>query len=238
MNRDPGSRRRTAALAALAGDLKWMLQRSLGRVRFSREDTRVEGQDMNDPFGEAREELLRLHAAWAGARRESNQALAADTKDDYPQKFQRERELFQTLELARIVFVKRWVDRALRYWMDTGGSKADWWAPVSKDDARTRLDVLLHDDYETNDDYCFLEDRAILEFRIEKEEQAPKDVSQLVWIVCGKKGRQYSTIAKYLQKDLTSQPDPLGQMVEIMARKEQFSTTPTHAQEQFSAEQP
>jgi hypothetical protein len=196
----------------------------------------VEGQDMSDPFEEAREELLRLHAAWEGARRESNAALGAKGKEDYPQKFQAERELFQTLELARIIFVKRWIDRALRHWMDKGVSDADWWAPVSKDDAQVRLEVLLRDNYESNDDFCFLEDRAILEFRLEKEEQAPKDIAQLVWVVCGKKGRQYSTIARYLHKDSTSQPDPLGQMVEIMARKEQFSATPTQAREQLSTE--
>ncbi len=184
---------------------------------------------MDTAFEDAREELLRLHAAWERAQRESSQALAAESKDGYPQKFQTERDLFQKLELARIVFVKRWIDRALRYWMDRGVPNADWWAPVSKDDARVRLDVLLRDNYEKNSDFRFLEDRAILEFRLEKEEHAPKDVAQLVWVVCGKKCRQYSTIAKYLQKDLTSQPAPLGQMGEILARKEQFSATPIDA---------
>ena len=191
---------------------------------------------MDAPFEESREELLRLHAQWEEARRGSSRALAAESKDEYPQKFQVERDLFQKLELARIVFVKRWIDRTLRYWMDSGVPNADWWAPISRDDARVRLEVLLRDDYEKNDDFCFLEDRAILEFRIEKEEHAPKDVAQLVWIVTGKKGRQYSTIAKYLHRELTSQPDPLGQMVDIIARKEQSSAIPTQAREQLSTE--
>jgi hypothetical protein len=191
---------------------------------------------MDTAFEGAREELLRLHTTWEGARREWSKALAAESKEEYPQKFQTERDLYQKLELARIVFVKRWIDRALRHWMDTGVANADWWAPVSKDDAQVRLDVLLRDDYEKNDDFCFLEDRAILEFRLEKEEHAPKDVAQLVWVVCGKKCRQYSTIAKYLQKDLTSEPDPLGQMGEILARKEQFSTLPIQARGQLSTD--
>lgn len=191
---------------------------------------------MDAPFEESREELLRLYAQWEEARRGSSRALAAENKDEYPQKFQAERDLFQKLELARIAFAKRWMDRTLRHWMDSGVPNADWWAPVSRDDARMRLDVLLRDDYEKNDDFCFLEDRAMLEFRIEKEEQAPKDVAQLVWVVSGKRGRQYSTLAKYLHKELTSQPDPLGQMVDIIARKEQFGAIPTQAREQLSTE--
>jgi hypothetical protein len=191
---------------------------------------------MDAPFEESREELLRLYTQWEEARRGSSRALAAENKDEYPQKFQAERDLFQKLELARIAFAKRWMDRTLRHWMDSGVPNADWWAPVSRDDARTRLEVLLRDDYEKNDDFCFLEDRAMLEFRIEKEEQAPKDVAQLVWVVSGKRGRQYSTLAKYLHKELTSQPDPLGQMVDIIARKEQFGAIPTQAREQLSTE--
>lgn len=191
---------------------------------------------MDAPFEESREELLGLLARWEEARRGSSRALAAENKDEYPQKFQAERDLFQKLELARIAFAKRWIDRTLRHWMDSGVPNGDWWAPVSRDDARMRLEVLLRDDYEKNDDFCFLEDRAMLEFRIEKEEQASKDVAQLVWVVTGKKGRQYSTLAKYLHKELTSQPDPLGQMVDIIARKEQFGAIPTQAREQLSTE--
>jgi hypothetical protein len=191
---------------------------------------------MDAPFEQTREELLRLHAQWEEARRGSSRALAAENKDEYPRKFQAERDLFQKLELARIVFAKRWIDRTLRHWMESGAPNADWWAPVSRDDALMRLEVLLRDDYEKNGDFTFLEDRAILEFRIEKEEQAPKDVAQLVWVVSGKRGRQYSTLAKYLHRELTSQPDPLGQMVDIIARKEQFGAIPTQAREQLSTE--
>jgi hypothetical protein len=185
---------------------------------------------MNDPFEEAQEDVLRLHAAWEEAKREWSRAVDGKNKED-TQKYQRERDLFQKLELARIIFVKRWIDHALRQWMDKGASNADWWAPVSDDDAQVRLEVLLRDDYEDNDNYCFVEDRAILGFRTEKEEHAPKDIRQLVWIVCGKRCRPYSTIAKCLYKDLKSQPDPLVRMVGVMARKEQISRTPTAAWE-------
>ena len=182
---------------------------------------------MNDPFEEAQEDVLHLHAAWEEAKREWSQAVGAKKREELPLKFQTERELFQKLEMARIVFVKRWIDHALRQWMDKGASNADWWAPVSDGDAQARLEVLLRDDYEDNKDYSFAEDRAILGFRTEKEEHAPKDIRHLVWIACGKKCRQYSTIAKCLYKDLRSQPDPLVRMVGVMARKGQTSRTPT-----------
>ena len=186
---------------------------------------------MNDPFEEAQEDVLRLHPAWEEAKREWSQAVGAKKREELPQKFQTERDLFQKLEMARIVFVKRWIDHALHQWMDKGASNPDWWAPVSDDDAHARLEVLLRDDYEDNKDYSFVEDRAILGFRTEKEEHAPKDIRHLVWIACGRKCRQYSTIAKCLYKDLRSQPDPLVRMVGVMARKAQTSRTPTAAWE-------
>lgn len=206
-------------------------EKVLRGVRFLWRGKMTGGMGMDDNFEEAQEEVLRLHAAWEEARREWSQALAAKNTEEYPQTFQTERDLFQKLELARIIFVKRWIDFSLRHWMDRGVSNADWWAPLPKEDVQARLEVLVRDDYEDNDEFCFLEDRAILGFRIEKDEHAPKDVCQLVWIVCGKKCRQYSTIAKGLHKHLRSQPDPLGQMVEIMARKDQISRTPTAAWE-------